>query len=62
MASLLPSIQARRGDETLSRARNLRDQFREVIPSDDMVSLQNRFTMYAQYTPHGMYRVHFLRA
>ena len=47
MASLLPSIQARKGDETLSRARNLRDQFREVIPSDDMVSLQNRFTMYA---------------
>ena len=47
MASLLPSAQARRGDETLGRARSLRDQFREVIPSDEMVSLQNRITMYA---------------
>jgi len=43
---LLPSAQARRGDEDLDRARSLRDQFREVIPNDGMVSLQNRITMY----------------
>ncbi len=47
MSSLLPSSQARKGDEDLDRARSLRDQFREVIPNDGMVSLQNRITMYA---------------
>ena len=47
MASLLPSAQTRRGDENLDHARNLRDQFMEVIPKDDMLSLQNRITMYA---------------
>jgi hypothetical protein len=46
MASLFPSVQARRGDENLERARSLRTQFGEVIPSDAMVSLQNRITMY----------------
>lgn len=45
MTSLLPSAQARRGDEDLERARSLRDQFREEIPRDGMTSLQNRITM-----------------
>jgi len=45
MASILPSVQARRGDENLERARSLREQFEEVIPSDAMDSLQNRITM-----------------
>ncbi|KAI9451009.1 hypothetical protein BJY52DRAFT_1215270 [Lactarius psammicola] len=45
MASLLPSAQARKGDGDLDRARSLREQFREVIPNDGMVSLQNRITM-----------------
>ncbi|KAH8990991.1 hypothetical protein EDB92DRAFT_1862468 [Lactarius akahatsu] len=45
MSNLLPSAQARRGDENLDRARSLRDQFREMIPNDGMVSLQNRITM-----------------
>ena len=46
MTSLLPSVQARRGDENLERARSLRDQFRDVIPRDGITSLQNRITMY----------------
>ena len=46
MTSLLPSAQARKGDEDLVCARILRDQFREVIPRDGMASLQNRITMY----------------
>ncbi|KAH8989516.1 hypothetical protein EDB86DRAFT_2942792 [Lactarius hatsudake] len=45
MASLLPTAQARRGDEDLDRARSLRDQFRDMIPNDGMVPLQNRITM-----------------
>lgn len=46
MTSLLPSAQAKRGDQDLERARSLRDHFRDVIPRDGMVSLQNRITMY----------------
>jgi hypothetical protein len=46
MTSLLPSAQARRGDEDLERSRSLRDQFRDVIPRDEMATLQNRITLY----------------
>lgn len=62
MTSLFPSVQARRGDENLERARSLREQFEEVIPSDAMVSLQNRITMYVSFTLHITFRVPFSRA
>ena len=58
MTSLLPSTQARRGDEDLERARSLRDQFRYVIPRDGMASLQNRITMYVWFIIRGVFRVH----
>jgi hypothetical protein len=45
MAKRLPSAQARRGDENLDLARNLRDQWKDVIPGEDMESLQKRITM-----------------
>ena len=62
MGSFFPSVQARRGDENLERARCLREQFEEVIPSDAMVSLQNRITMYVSSTLHITFRAPFSRA
>src|SRR6266404_2697381 len=56
---VLPSAQARRGDENLERARNLRDQYKDVIPQDGMLSLQNRITMYAVVIHRGHFDVHF---
>ena len=50
MARYLPSAQAKRGDENLDHARNLRDQWKDVIPGDDMESLQNRITMCVSFT------------
>lgn len=46
MTSYLPSAQAKKGDKNLHRARNLRDEWKDVIPSGDLTSLQNRITMY----------------
>ncbi|KAH9970317.1 hypothetical protein BGW80DRAFT_582745 [Lactifluus volemus] len=45
MAKHLPSAQARRGDYDLENAHDLRDQWKGVIPSDDMGSIQNRILM-----------------
>jgi hypothetical protein len=46
MTSYLPSVQAKKGDKSLHLARNLRDEWRKVIPNDDMDTLQNRITMW----------------
>jgi hypothetical protein len=52
MASHLPSAQAKKGDEDLHHARNLRDQWKDVIPEDDINAIQNRITMCVHL--HGM--------
>ena len=46
MTSHLPSAQAKKGDKSLHLARNLRDEWRKVIPNDDIKTLQNRITMW----------------
>lgn len=53
MASHLPSAQAKKGDKNLHLARNLRDEWKDVIPEDDMNTIQNRITM-CVLLPHGM--------
>ena len=45
MAPILPSAQAKKGDGYLEEARNLRDQWGQLIPSGDLTTLQNRITM-----------------
>ena len=56
MASHLPSSQAKKGDQSLHLARNLRDEWKDVIPEDDINTIQNRITM-CVILPHwhGMY-------
>jgi hypothetical protein len=49
MTSYLPSAQMTRGDGYLDRARNLRDQWKAVIPRRDLTKLQNRITMLVFY-------------
>jgi len=53
MASHLPSAQAKQGDQNLHLARNLRDEWKDVIPEDDINTIQNRITM-CVLLPHGM--------
>lgn len=45
MASHLPSAQAKKGDQDLHLARNLRDEWKDVIPEEDINAIQNRITM-----------------
>jgi hypothetical protein len=45
MTSYLPSAQVRKGKNNLNEARNLRDQWKDIIPSGDLIALQNRITM-----------------
>ncbi|KAI0294528.1 hypothetical protein BC826DRAFT_315766 [Russula brevipes] len=45
MTSYLPSAQARKGKKTLNEARNLRDEWKDIIPSGDLIALKNRITM-----------------
>jgi hypothetical protein len=49
MAPILPSAQANKGDEYLKKARDLRDQWGQLIPGDDLTALQNRMTMSALF-------------
>ncbi len=60
MASHLPSAQAKKGDKCLHNARNLRDQWKEVIPEDDMNALQNRITVCVTSPPWVMIRAQLL--
>lgn len=53
MAPILPSAQANKGDEYLKKARDLRDQWGQLIPGDDLTALQNRMTM-ATDLRHGL--------
>jgi len=53
MASHLPSAQVKKGDQNLHLARNLRDDWKDVIPEDDINTIQNRITM-CEPLPHGM--------
>ena len=45
MAPILPSAQASKGDDYLRKARDLRDQWGQLIPGDDLSAFQNRITM-----------------
>ena len=45
MALILPSAQAKKGDGYLEEARSLRDQWGQLIPSNDLIALQSRITM-----------------
>jgi hypothetical protein len=45
MAGYLPSAQARKGKKNLNDARNLRDEWKDIIPNGDLIALQNRITM-----------------
>jgi hypothetical protein len=49
MAPILPSAQANKGDEYLRKARDLRDQWGQLIPSNDITAIQNRITMLALF-------------
>ncbi|KAI0296105.1 hypothetical protein B0F90DRAFT_1820121 [Multifurca ochricompacta] len=40
-----PSAQVKKGDRFLDQARNLRDKWKDLIPSGDLVTLQNRITL-----------------
>ncbi|KAH9166405.1 hypothetical protein EDB89DRAFT_220696 [Lactarius sanguifluus] len=48
-----PSAQAKKGDGYLDEARNLRDQWGQMIPSGDLTTVQNRITM-ATEMRHGL--------
>ncbi|KAH9970472.1 hypothetical protein BJV74DRAFT_867052 [Russula compacta] len=45
MTKYLPTAQVKKGDKNIHRARNLRDEWKDVIPSGDLTALQNRITM-----------------
>jgi hypothetical protein len=45
MALIRPSAQAKKGDGYLEEARSLRDQWGQLIPSNDLIALQSRITM-----------------
>ena len=49
MAPILPSAQANKGDEYLRKARDLRDQWGQLISGDDLTAVQNRITMSALF-------------
>ncbi|SRR5260221_5006212 len=53
MASHFPSAQAKKGDQDLHLARNLRDEWKDVIPEGDITTIQNRITM-CVLLPYGM--------
>ena len=53
MTSHFPSAQAKKGDQNLHLARNLRDEWKDVIPEDDITTIQNRITMCVVLLPYG---------
>ena len=59
MAPILPSAQANKGDEYLRKARDLRDQWGQLIPGDDLTAVQNRITMSALFVSTPCHFVHF---
>ncbi|KAI9509434.1 hypothetical protein F5148DRAFT_1187321 [Russula earlei] len=48
MTLYLPSTLAKKGDECLDNARTLRDQWRDLIPRDDLTGLQDRLATATQ--------------